>query len=641
MKENKKKAFTIIELLIAIAIIGILAIIAVPAVGKYLENGRQSYYESLGKELIVMAKKYYTDNPKELPRGQQNRIFYKILTLEELEKANYVTNKIVDTNKNSCEESYIAVKNDRTGNYEYQACLICNGITRYGNKEECIFGGLRDNDTPECEIAVKDYTMGTWTNKDVSLTITGYDKTGVGKIEIIGEISLFPKKYEEREGRKVNTSTITIGQKDRTGIVEANVYDVAGNGGYCKTTGQVNIEKTKPTCSIDIVDTTLSTKTIEIELEDEIGGSGVGQLKIEGTDVKIVNNKATYIADKNQIYVATVIDNAGNSNTCSVEIAGLDTEPPDIKLTITPTTSADPSGYVSIVANITDDMGTTGYAITTSSEEPSDWTAIEKTTSTKQTFIKDTAETYYIHALDEAGHRSHKSVTIKLSNWSSYKEKSCNTLNTLLCRKTSGFRKYTRKAGVDKTTVAYCGSGTDVSAAKYTYCGGECTSYAKQVAKGCFCQYKRNGVIKTSTTYTVSYRTFDGCEYYCCSVLKSCQNYYLLYDYRCGTSNVAQGTCCTRSEKYKCNYNCNGITYNHPSYGNSCSVKLSGTRCVVSESRNTIGCPSGYGNEISGKCYQNYPSTFTLVTECNGSNTVKCNSTTLYQTKAFSYTLND
>ena len=48
---NNKKGFTLIELLAVVIILGILMIIAVPAVSQYIDGSRKSSYVSTAKRL--------------------------------------------------------------------------------------------------------------------------------------------------------------------------------------------------------------------------------------------------------------------------------------------------------------------------------------------------------------------------------------------------------------------------------------------------------------------------------------------------------------------------------------------------------------------------------------------------------------
>ena len=59
--KNKKKAFTLIELLAVIIILGILMVIAIPAVTSYIQNSRKSAYISTAHNIIAAARTKVND----------------------------------------------------------------------------------------------------------------------------------------------------------------------------------------------------------------------------------------------------------------------------------------------------------------------------------------------------------------------------------------------------------------------------------------------------------------------------------------------------------------------------------------------------------------------------------------------------
>ncbi|VUD47045.1 Fimbrial protein [Thalassocella blandensis] len=62
MKQTKQHGFSLIELIIAIAIVGILAAIAVPSYQEQVERGNLSECSSFALKMSSMLEKYYTQN---------------------------------------------------------------------------------------------------------------------------------------------------------------------------------------------------------------------------------------------------------------------------------------------------------------------------------------------------------------------------------------------------------------------------------------------------------------------------------------------------------------------------------------------------------------------------------------------------
>ena len=58
MEENRKKGFSLVELIVAIAILGMLMSIAVIAASKWLDKAKKDYYDSLNKNLILAGQKH-------------------------------------------------------------------------------------------------------------------------------------------------------------------------------------------------------------------------------------------------------------------------------------------------------------------------------------------------------------------------------------------------------------------------------------------------------------------------------------------------------------------------------------------------------------------------------------------------------
>lgn len=63
LRNKAQKGFTLIELMIVVAIIGILAAVAIPAFMKYIKKSKTSEASQFVKKIYDGARAYYLDNP--------------------------------------------------------------------------------------------------------------------------------------------------------------------------------------------------------------------------------------------------------------------------------------------------------------------------------------------------------------------------------------------------------------------------------------------------------------------------------------------------------------------------------------------------------------------------------------------------
>ena len=64
-ERNSKRGFTLVELLVAIAVIGILISLLIPAVGKVMESARRAKGANNVKQIVLAYKQYLLDNVNE------------------------------------------------------------------------------------------------------------------------------------------------------------------------------------------------------------------------------------------------------------------------------------------------------------------------------------------------------------------------------------------------------------------------------------------------------------------------------------------------------------------------------------------------------------------------------------------------
>ena len=120
-----KKGFTLVEILAAIVILGILMGLAIVSVSSILSNSKEGFYDNLEDQLILAAKSYYGDHRTLLPQniGQERQV-----TVETLIKNNYLKRgSVVDYGKAECNTtaSYVSVIKSSKKDYIYSVYLKC------------------------------------------------------------------------------------------------------------------------------------------------------------------------------------------------------------------------------------------------------------------------------------------------------------------------------------------------------------------------------------------------------------------------------------------------------------------------------------------------------------------------------------
>jgi prepilin-type N-terminal cleavage/methylation domain-containing protein len=121
-KIKNNKGFTLIELLAVIVVLAIVLIIAVPAIGRVIENSRRQAYLNNEKMMEKAARSYMIKNLTLLPKeiGDKNTVL-----LSDLVKANVIENiKDPKDKDNNC-DGYVEIKKVSDDKYNYNPYLKC------------------------------------------------------------------------------------------------------------------------------------------------------------------------------------------------------------------------------------------------------------------------------------------------------------------------------------------------------------------------------------------------------------------------------------------------------------------------------------------------------------------------------------
>ena len=307
------RGFSLVELLAAIVIMGILSGIAVVGVTFLLNKAEKEYYKAQESEVIMAAKSYTQDNRSFLPKrvGQKNLVYLKTL-----QNKKYIGD-VLDRNKKKCDpdRSYVQVYRYNKNNYSYVVNLVCDKYTSEGRNPtnlvgpdiKFVFSGIGANDN---------YDLAK-----VTVTIEDEDKI-FGYRYIISKSGNEIKNSGDIDGKLEKKVTFTIPLKEFVpGTVEVKVIatDFYGNESTKKETKTIKNSKA-PTCTVLKANTTWTNKPpVEVQVKC-IDYTGLGCKKDVYTQLFYTEGK---------IGLVEMEDNAGNKGECSANTY-IDLTPPSI-----------------------------------------------------------------------------------------------------------------------------------------------------------------------------------------------------------------------------------------------------------------------------------------------------------------------
>ena len=359
----KKKGFTLVELLAAITILGIIAIIALPQVGKIATENKKKKYEKYGESLIT-ATKLYTDSYLKDMFGN-NEVGCIDITLENLLSKGLGSDIKIDGETCENSDTFIRVSKNKD-NYKYSYSMVCTkdsgATTTYTDTSLGALGicqGIGDDKGPEIEVVTNDkltqivdrdeWTIGGKSDEFVEVKIS--DRSGLSentKIKYawstnsdsasIQETDYIEYNFENKRNQGIKTEppedstpiSLKIGiPKNITGqyylhVIPVQVYDSLGNtyiepeGGLTKP--MINIDNSKPICQNNTEGITWITskkgEDVEVGCNDEHSGCKKNKFTKKITNLK-VGDKA----------IITIEDEVGNKTECELEVQ-VDTTPP-------------------------------------------------------------------------------------------------------------------------------------------------------------------------------------------------------------------------------------------------------------------------------------------------------------------------
>ena len=242
---KNRKGFTLLEILAAVAILGLIMTAAIAGYSKYIKKTKTRYYQKQEELLVQAGRDYFNDNRNTLPRAAGETNCVKLRTLLD---AKYI-NKIVDYKQKACNDvdsRVCATKLNKT-KYLYHAELNC--FTDYKSPDyktpivtitpkqgETI---IKEKNESETVVATINYDSKIEADKEetdlASYRYVIYKKVGT-------DYAIYYDSHWITITKPVRTKNVNI-ELNSTGVfyVEVWAYNIKGKQGHSKS-GEVTLD---------------------------------------------------------------------------------------------------------------------------------------------------------------------------------------------------------------------------------------------------------------------------------------------------------------------------------------------------------------------------------------------------------------
>ena len=325
-KKTKTKGFTLVELLVAISIMGIILVIALPQISNIQQNNKTTKYKKYAESMLSSGKLYTDAYTEDMFGNNQSGcvdITYNEMKEKDLLKEIKISGSTCNSNK-----TFIRVRKSNN-HYLYETSVYCtdkNGKVVYEDTIPgvCIDGPDVDGPIIEFDENGSDWTKGTGLTTKILL----YDDYGLlenAKIQyawfksgtIQGEWTTKDfqnKRYEGTSTAKLSV-TVTVPQGvSGQYVLKVKPVDVRdSNGNWLSTTAESNpfkLDNTKPNCGTNDGSNvwTASNRTISVNCSDSHSGC-------VRSSYSTTYNSGTTITDS-----VTISDKVGNTNVCAYDV---------------------------------------------------------------------------------------------------------------------------------------------------------------------------------------------------------------------------------------------------------------------------------------------------------------------------------
>src|SRR5574344_820408 len=375
----KKKGFTLIEMLAVIIILALIAVIAVPTIIKLVENTKKetfitsienlmTSFESLNNDAHLTGEKYdsliATSDllPVNVNKFQSGQILYddnEDVKVEFVTNGDYCATGTLDNlqvTKGGCAD--LDNSEPIIDNISFVATsgtirmIITAHDPESGIKNISYSLNNADFISISNDYTIRDLDEATTYNIVIRVTngkdmYTDESRTVITRSLAVPTMTVAPTGWQQKKVVTINFpegNYIYSYNKDGEGWITTTDLTkeiVFNENGYiiARVSDGVNklesstlnvqyIDNDVPTCSIQVANLGVwrTSKVLTISATDTT--SGVYGIKVPNASTYTIGDIATYTATTSGVYTATVIDNAGRTNTCAVSASRIDSTAP-------------------------------------------------------------------------------------------------------------------------------------------------------------------------------------------------------------------------------------------------------------------------------------------------------------------------
>lgn len=336
---KKKKAFTLVELMGVLVIIGVLSAILIPVISNVLKENKEKAYQGQLQNIVLSAKNFVSDNMFLMPETEGDSIS---LTLGQLKKSGYAEKSIINPKTkqeiSNCLQIEVKKANNNFDylikentievdncNEDYISDILISGPSKtYIKKDEMssyILIISPSNEEQVLSYAFDDSKLSLGENTDAKYSVIG--ENGIYKIII-------------KAGQKEDDIYLTF--------EESAITDNVGNNIDMSTVAheKIIVDNTPPAITFTNNGSgwTKNAKT-KINVNDAKSGGSSSTYKyifsqvtsVEPTNSFTIDKEVSHTSGNGEYYlIAKACDNVGNCKTEISNSFNMDTEAPSVPI---------------------------------------------------------------------------------------------------------------------------------------------------------------------------------------------------------------------------------------------------------------------------------------------------------------------